>query len=348
MTTAALLATGTAAIGDLTLRSGVVLPEVQIAYASAGRLSAARDNAILVTHGFTSSHLFIGRRSEAAAEGSWSGMVGPGRPLDTDRFFVISSNMLGSSYGSTSPMSINPKTGKPYGPDFPAITVADIVTAQHRMLRDMGIDRLVAVVGPSYGGFQGLTWGVEYPEVMRGISASVTGLRAPGDADGDALRAEFSQDPNWNGGWYYDRGGIAKTMAALRLRTLHRYGVNEYMAHRIADEAARAAAIRRQAETWGAEFDGNGMIALAEAAQRYDVASGLSRIKARVQFVLSRTDKLFPPSLRAPTMRAFADAGVRAEYFEIDSNYGHHAAGSDSAKWAPALARFIDEVASAA
>lgn len=342
---AEILTTGVAAIGDLELRSGVVLPDVRIAHASAGRLSAARDNVILVTHGFTSSHMFIGRRSDGAGEGSWSSMVGPGRPLDTDRFFVISSNMLGSSYGSTSPMSINPRTGKPYGPDFPAISVADIVAAQRAMLAGMGIERLVAVVGPSYGGFQGLTWGIEYPEAMRGISASVTGLRSPGDADGAVLRAEFSRDPNWNGGWYYERGGMAKAMAELRLRTLHRYGVPEAMADRIADPVAREAAIRRQAETWGAEFDPNGMIALGEAAQRYDAEAGLSRIKARVQYVLCRTDKLFPPSLREPTMRAFAAAGVRAEYVEIDSEHGHHASGSASAKWAPDLARFIDEVA---
>jgi homoserine O-acetyltransferase len=272
-------------------------------------------------------------------------MVGPGRALDTDRFFIISSNMLGSSYGSTAPASINPATGTPYGPDFPAITVADIVAAQRKMLADMGIDALVAVVGPSYGGFQGLTWAVEYPDAMRGVSASVTGLRAPGDVNGDELRAKFSHDPNWNGGWHYDRGGIAATMAAMRLRTLHLYGVNEYMRDHIPDEAAREAAIRRQADSWGRAFDPNSMIALAEAAQRYDVSTGLARIKARVQFVLCRTDKLFPPSLAPATMKAFADAGVRAEYVEIDSEHGHHASGSAAQKWSADLERFIAEVA---
>jgi homoserine O-acetyltransferase len=343
--TAALLTTGTATIGDLTLRSGVVLPDVKIAYATAGMLSTARDNVILVTHGFTSSHLFIGRVNDTAAEGSWSDLVGPGRALDTDRFFVISSNMLGSSYGSTAPASLNPATGKPYGPDFPKITVADIVAAQRKMLADFGIGTLVAVVGPSYGGFQGLTWAIEYPGAMRGVSASVTGLRAPGDVNGDELRATFSEDPNWNGGWHYDRGGIAGTMAAMRLRTLHLYGVNEAMRDRIVDDAAREATIRRQAESWGRAFDPNGMIALAEAAQRYDVSTGLARIKARVQFVLCRTDKLFPPSLARETMKAFADAGLRAEYVEIDSEHGHHASGSAAQKWAADLKRFIAEVA---
>ena len=134
-------------------------------------------------------------------------------------------------------------------------------------------------------------------------------------------------------------------MAALRERTLHLYGVDEYLRDRIPDAAARAEAIKRQARAWGEQFDPNGMIVLAEAAQRHDVTAQLHRIKAWVQFVLSRTDKVFPPSTGPAAMQAFAEAGVRAEYFEIDSNYGHHAAGADSAKWAPVLARFLNEVA---
>ncbi len=345
MSKSALLTTGIAAIGDLRLRSGVVLPDVKIAYATAGTLAPGRDNVILVTHGFTSTHLFIGRADESSAEGTWSGLVGPGRAIDTDRFFVISSNMLGSSYGSTAPASINPKTGKPYGPDFPAITVADIVAAQRQMLLGMGIDRLIAVVGPSYGGFQALSWGVEYPGVARGLGASVTGLRSPGDLSAEGLRAQFAQDPNWNGGWYYDRGGIAGTMAALRERTMRVYGADEYLRARYPDEAQRGEAIRRQARSWGEAFDPNAMIALAGAAERYDVTGLLHRITAPVLYVLSRTDQVFPPSLAPEAMRAFAAAGVRATYFEIDSDHGHHAAGSDSAKWAPVLGRFVNEVA---
>lgn len=133
---------------------------------------------VLVTHGFTSSHLFIGRASPAASEGTWSGLVGPGRAIDTGRFFVVSSNMLGSSYGSTAPASTDPATGQPYGPDFPRLTLSDIVAAQRRMLSGMGIERLVAVVGPSYGGFQALAWGIDHPGAVRGLSMSVSGLKA--------------------------------------------------------------------------------------------------------------------------------------------------------------------------
>jgi homoserine O-acetyltransferase len=340
-----LLTCGTAEIGDLQLRSGAVLPEVRIAYATGGTLAPGRDNVVLVTHGFTSTHLFIGRASETSADGTWSGLVGPGRAIDTDRFFVISSNMLGSSYGSTAPASINPQTGKPFGPDFPAVTVADIVAAQRQMLLGMGIDRLIAVVGPSYGGFQALTWGVEYPGVARGLSATVTGLRAPGDTTVEGLRGQFEQDPNWNGGWHYDRGGIAGTMAALRERTMRLYGADEYLRDRFPDEAQREEAIRRQARAWGGAFDPNGMITLAAAAERYDVTEDLHRITARVLFVLSRTDKVFPPSIGPVAMQAFAAAGVPATYFELDSRHGHHAAGSDWAMWAPVLERFLNEVA---
>ncbi len=338
------LATGTMPIGDLTLRGGAVLKQARIAYATRGALAADRKNVVLVTHGFTSSHLFIGRAGPSASEGTWARMVGPGAAIDTDRYHVISSNMLGSSYGSTAPMSVDPDTGRRYGPRFPRIVLADIVAAQKAMLAAMGIDSLVAVVGPSYGGFQGLTWGIEHPGFMRGISASVTGLRAPRDTTAEEYRARFSTDPNWNGGDYYETGGIDGAMAKLREETLRNYGVDVFLRPRFPDPAALDAEIARQARAWAAEFDANSLIALAGAANDYDAAPGLPRITAKVQFVLSRTDALFPPAIAPATMAAFRAAGVEAEYVEIDSEFGHHAAGTDWAKWAPDLRRFMDSL----
>jgi homoserine O-acetyltransferase len=336
------LATGTMKIGELKLRGGAVLPDAEIAYATAGTLAADRGNAVLVTHGYTSSHLFIGRAGPAASEGSWARMVGPGAAIDTDRFFVVSSNMLGSSFGSTAPASTNPATGKPYGPDFPDLTVPDIVAGQRALLGAMGIDRLVAVVGPSYGGFQALTWAIEYPDALRGISMSVSGLTAPGDTTVEKLRATFAQDPNWNGGHYYDRGGISATMTRLREQTLLDYGVDESLRGRFPDQASIDAELSRQARQWAESFDANSMLALAIAMRSYDARPLLHRVKARVQFVLSRTDKLFPPSIAPAAMAAFQAAGVAAEYVEIDSAFGHHAAGTDWAKWGPDLKRFLE------
>ncbi|HWU61942.1 MAG TPA: alpha/beta fold hydrolase [Ensifer sp.] len=339
-----ILTSGIAAIGDLTLRSGRVLPDVKIAYATTGTLNAARDNVVLVTHGFTSSHLFIGRASETASEGTWSGLVGPGRAIDTDRFFVVSSNMLGSSFGSTSPSSINPSTGRPYGPDFPSITGSDIIEAQRVMLAMWGITKLHAVVGPSYGGFQGLVWAIEQPDAMRGVSMSVSGIRPPKDTSPDDYRRRFAADPRWNGGHHYETGGIVETMVRLREETMQLYGVDVLLAHKFPDPQERALETSRQALAWAKVTDPNSMIVLAEAMNGLDIASRLHRIKARVQYVLSRSDRLFPPSEAAGVLREFAEAGVQAEYYEIDSDYGHHAAGTDSAKWQNELARFLQSL----
>lgn len=335
------LTTGSIGIGDLALQGGQVLPQAEIAYATVGTLAPDGGNAVLVTHGFTSSHLFIGRGGPASSEGSWGALVGPGAPIDTDRYFVVSSNMLGSSFGSTAPASVNPLTGRRYGPDFPELSLADIVAGQHRMLQEMGITRLVAVVGPSYGGFQALTWGIEYPDFMRGLSMSVSGLRSPGGSSPEQIRAQLATDPNWNGGHYYDQGGIKPTMAKLREATLRNYGVDVSLQERFPDPAERDREIARQAALWADMFDGNSLIALSAASRKFDARPGLARIKARVQYVLSRTDKLFPPSTAPATMQAFRDAGVQAEYVEIDSEFGHHAAGADAAKWGPALGRFL-------
>ena len=149
-----------AQIGDLPLRSGGTLRAAELAYVTYGALAPDGRNAVLMTHGYTSSHLFA---DGGTAEGDWSTLVGPGRPIDTDRLYVVSSNMLGSSFGSTAPRSTNPATGRPYGPDFPRLTVADIVAAQRRLLDQLGVKHLVAVVGPSYGGAQAFTWAPNTP-----------------------------------------------------------------------------------------------------------------------------------------------------------------------------------------
>ena len=146
-----------------------------------GRLAPDGANAILVTHGYTGSHRAAGPPTPAnPAGGWWKGLIGPGLALDTDRYFVVSSNMLGSSYGSTGPNSVNPATGKPYGPAFPDITLGDIVRAQRLMLDSLGVRHLVAVAGQSFGGFQAFQWAISYPDFMEGIVASVTAPKGSG------------------------------------------------------------------------------------------------------------------------------------------------------------------------
>lgn len=329
-------------IGDLTLQSGAVLRDARLAYTTYGRLASDGRNVVLLTHGYTSSHLFAD--GGGASEGSWGYLVGPERAIDTDRYFVVSSNMLGSSYGSTAPKSVNQATDRPYGPDFPPITLPDIVGAQRRLLDRLGVRGLVAVVGPSYGGFQAFTWGIEYPDFMRGLVPVVTGLRSPGTLDMDALERRFAADPGWNGGHYYAAGGVLATMVALREETLRGYGIEAELAGRFPERAARDAEITRIARAWAAEFDAHSLLVLGRAANAYDARARVERIRARVLYVLSRTDAVFPPSLAPDVMAALHAAKVAARYHEIDSPHGHLASGTDAAKWAPALRAFMAEL----
>lgn len=327
-------------IGDLPLTSGAVLPAAKLAYVTYGKLAADGRNAVLLTHGYTSSHLFADG-GPAASEGSWGSLVGPGAPIDTDRFFVVSSNMLGSAFGSTAPRTLGPN-GRAWGPDFPALSVRDIVAAQRRLLDSLGVKHLAAVVGPSYGGFQAFQWGVDFPDFVDALVPAVTAPTRPPRGGGmDALAARLATDPNWNAGHYYEKGGILPTMTAIREDTLRGYGLEAELAPRFPDPAARAAEITRIATAWAQAFDGHSLLVLGRALEGWDVTPDFPRLRARILYVLSRTDALFPPSLAPGVMAALKAAGVTAEYEEIDSEHGHLASGTDAAKWAPALRRFM-------
>ena len=156
-----------------------------MAYETYGALAPHRGNAVLLTHGYTSSHRMVGGARPTLAEGLWSSLIGPGKAIDTGRLFVVSSNMLGSSYGSTGPTGLDPATGRAYGPDFPDISLVDIVTAQRALLLHLGVAHLVAVIGPSYGGFQAFQWAVTFPGLMDGIIAVSTALKGLGDDPSD-------------------------------------------------------------------------------------------------------------------------------------------------------------------
>jgi len=338
---------------DFKLESGVVLPELTLAYETYGTLAPDGRNAVLHTHGYTGSHhaagtygaTGAGKGHKAGDVGSWDKLIGPGKAIDTSRLFVVASNMLGSSYGSTNPATINPKTGKPYGPDFPRHTVGDIVRAQKALLDHLGVKHLIAVVGPSYGGYQAFQWAVTYPDFMRGVVPVVTAPKSSGGAAStQKLIDQLAQDPNWHGGWYYDKGGVAAVLTRMRVATLKFYGIEAQLAAQYPDAAAREAAIVKQAEPWAQNFDANSMVVLRRALETFDTTPQFAKIKAKVLYVISRTDNLFPPSIAPGHMQALKAAGVDARYFEIDSELGHLASGLDGDKWAPALKAFMAEL----
>jgi homoserine O-acetyltransferase len=324
---------------DYRLQSGIVMPEVTIGYATLGTLAPDRGNAVLITHGYTSGPRMIDPGG-STGEGSWNEIVGPGKAVDTVSLFAICPNMLGSSYGSTNAASIDPATNNPYGPRFPDITVSDIVDA-------LGIKQLLAIVGPSYGGFQAFQWAVNYPDRMKGIAPVVTSPLVPRErAEGNVARllATLSRDPNWNGGDYYDRGGVADTMTQIRMATLKTYGIEDRLKATLSDPVEIEAAIRDEAARWAKSFDANSLIILAKALRGFDVTGQIDRIKAKVLFVLSRTDKLFPPDIAPGVMQGLKAAGVDADYFLLDSELGHSASGLDAHKWAPRLRQFMESL----
>jgi homoserine O-acetyltransferase len=331
---------------NLPLLQGGTLPEVTLAYVTRGRLAPDGRNAILVTHGYTSGPRMI-EPGIASSEGAWSTLVGPGAPIDTDRYYVVCSNMLGSSYGSTNAASADPRTGKPYGSKFPKITVADIVTAQRRLLEHLGVTHLRAVIGPSFGGFQAFQWAVTFPDFMDGVAPVVTSPLPPQSDRVEGLRQWFEKDPNWNSGDYYHTGGVHGTLTALRVDTLRRYGLAASLAERFPNPADCDAELRRVASAWADVFDANSLFILGGAMAAYDITKDYGRIKVPVLYVLSRTDALFPPSLAPGVMADLRAAGVDATYVEIDSEHGHLASGADAAKWAPALRAFIAKLEAA-
>lgn len=327
-------------IENFPLNCGETLTRARIAYVTRGTLAPNGRNAILVTHGYTSGHRMI-VPGGASSEGAWSTLVGPGAPIDTDKYFVVCSNMLGSSFGSTNAASIDPATGRPYGSSFPRLTVEDIVRAQHALLVALGVRHLRMVVGPSYGGFQAFQWGVTFPDIMDGIVPVVSSPLPPASDRVAGLMKWFGPDPAFNDGDYYHTGGVRETMIRLRIDTLTRYGLADSLADRFPDPRARAGEMRRIAGAWADSFDANSLFILGRAMESYDITKHYGRIKAPVLYVLSTTDALFPPSLAPGVMADLRAAGVDATYFELESQHGHLASGADAAKWAPALTAFV-------
>ncbi|MFC5479138.1 alpha/beta fold hydrolase [Massilia suwonensis] len=330
---------------DLRLASGKVLAEPTTAYRSMGRLNADGSNAVLVLHGYTTGPTML-ESGANVAEGSWAELVGPGKPIDTDRHFVVCPNMIGSSYGSTGPGSIDPGTGARYGTAFPDLTVADIVAAQKALLDALGVRKLAAVTGPSFGAYQSFQWAVQYPEMVERVVAAVGAPWHPG-APGmaDAVLADLSADPGWPAWCAGERQAMFAKLTAMRTATLTRYGVDAELAPRIPDPAARAVEVALLAREWAAEFDPMSLVVLMRAAEAFDVRAQLDTIRAPVLYVLSRTDEVFSPALARQVAQLPGTDGF--SYVELDSEKGHFASGADAALWAEDLRRFMNTEADA-
>jgi len=331
------------ALGSLQLQSGATLPAVEVAYAAYGRLALDGSNAILVTHGYTASHRMLAH-GDGVAEGSWAPLIGPGRVLDTQRYFIVCSNMLGSCYGTTGPASIDPRTGQPYGKGFPDITLQDIVEVQHRLLSHLGVRRLRAVVGPSYGGFQALQWALDHPDWVEAVAAIVSAPYLPMSPHMDlaALRMALAADPGWNDGDYHlQQGGVQATLCRLREATLQAYGMDEVLRAQGLEAQVRARQIAGMARAWAGEFDAHALVVLLKAALAFDVRPELRRLQCPVLHVTASSDSLFPPEEVSGTLAGVGGA-PHAEYLEMPTLFGHQASGPAHALWSPALRKLLE------
>ena len=327
------------------LERGGKLPEIKIRYETYGRLAPEKDNAILVCHALTGDHHCAGVRSvDDQKPGWWNQVIGPGKAIDTTKLFVICSNCLGACQGSTGPTSVNPATGKPYGITFPELTIADMVSAQRRLVEHLGIDRLYAVIGGSMGGMQALQWAVSYSEVVERalIIAATASHNAQTIAFNEVGRAAIQGDVKWNEGDYPPDGGpevglaIARMMAHITYLSgkgmERKFGRSrrEGTGDRFEVEFEVESYLRHQGKTFVNRFDANTYLNLTKALDRFDLHdehgcldSKLSDIQGRTLAVGFTSDWLYTPKQNREIVEALQRLGKDASYAEIDHDYGH-------------------------
>ena len=371
----------------LTLDSGRELVQVRLAYETYGTLSPDRDNVILVCHALSGDAHAAGNAAAPTSEstrdgfraqerdagrgeglGWWDGMIGPGKAFDTDRFFVVSSNLLGGCRGTTGPSSPNPSTGRLYGSDFPVITVADMVRAQRAMLEEFGITRLFAVAGGSLGGMQALEWAVRYADRVDAIIpiASTHALHPQGVAWNAIARSAITGDPDWQGGHYYGTGraptagmGVARMLGHMTY--LSAVSVEDKFGRRLQDaddiqyeltkpEFEVESYLRHQAETFVKRFDANTYLYTSRALSYFDLARqygngqlphALRGVSARTLLIAFNSDWLYPPAGSEELAKALRAAGKEVEFQEIDAPYGHDCFLLEEARQTPMIREFL-------
>jgi len=365
--------------GPLPLRSGASLADYTLAYETYGTLNADKRNAVLVCHALNADHHVAGSYAgQAKSEGWWDNMIGPGKPVDTDRFFVIGVNNLGSCFGSTGPMHINPQSGRVYGADFPVVTVEDWVDAQAGLLDALGIQTLAAVMGGSLGGMQALSWTLQYPERVRHavVVASAPNLTAENIAFNEVARRAIVTDPDFNGGHFYEHGVVPKRGLRIARMIGHitylsddvmnaKFGrmLRSAVEGEVAGTAYRYSTqevefqiesyLRYQGDKFSEYFDANTYLLITRALDYFDPArsfggsltEALARASARFLLVSFTTDWRFSPARSRELVKALLDNRRSVSYAEIDAPHGHDAFLLDDARYHGVVRSYFERIA---
>ncbi len=330
----------------LKLESGESFGPVSLAYETYGNLNKERSNAVLITHALSGDAHAAGFHQGDTDPGWWDEFIGPGKAFDTDRYFIICSNILGGCKGSTGPASINPGTGKHYALTFPLITINDIVAAQKRLIDHLGIEKLLAVVGGSMGGQQVLSWLVNYPDSLRSAVPIATTIKhSPQQiAFNEVGRQSIMADSHWKSGDYYEGAAPSKGLAVARMIGHITYMSDKSMAEKFgrtkkeAGEKFKFTAdfevegyLRYRGDNFVKRFDANSYLYITKAMDNFDAASTcplqeiLQGSKIKVLVISFKSDWLYPAYQSKEIVKACKLAGVETTYCEIDSTYGHDA-----------------------
>ncbi|WP_419506069.1 homoserine O-acetyltransferase MetX [Methylobacterium hispanicum] len=356
----------------LAMDAGVNLSPFQIAYQTAGTLNADRSNAVLICHALTGDQHFAHRHPVTAKPGWWETLVGPGKPVDTDRYFVVCSNVIGSCMGSTGPASLDPATGRPYGPDFPLVTIRDMVRAQAMLVEHLGIRDLFLCIGGSMGGMQVLQWAALYPERVFAAMPIATGPRhsAQNIAFHEVGRQAIMADPAWADGRYLEAGkrptkglGVARmgahitylSEAALHRKFGRRFQAGSAPTFSFSADFQVESYLRHQGVSFVERFDANAYLYLTRAMDYFDLAEDHGGVLAnafrgtRTRFcVMSFTsDWLFPTRESRAIVHALNAASAPVAFVEVESDKGHDAFLLDEPAMYSAAKGFIDAAARA-
>ncbi len=325
---------------SIPLDSGATLEAVEVAYETYGELNAARNNAILILHAFSGDAHAAGTDQETGAVGWWDNMIGSGKGFDTDKYYVICSNVIGGCRGSSGPGSINPQTGCPYAMTFPPVTIPDMVRAQKMLVNHLGISRLLAVSGGSMGAMQALEWAVAYPDsVAAAIPIAGTARHSAQQiAFNEVGRQAIMADPDWNEGNYYGKRPPARGLAVARMVGHITYmsdqSMREKFGRRLRDQNQFEVEsyLRYRGTQFVDRFDANSYLYITKAMDYYDLtaernslSSAFENVKARFLVISFTSDWLYPSYQSLEIVRALRGHNCDVAYCELPSNYGHDA-----------------------